>query len=306
MRPTLVLCATFGPRKPQEHKPIAAVGRVANGGSRSPFGPFTLSMMHLIVGTLLGDSFLVLKSPSTAVLGFAQAWFHKGYLLYLHDLVSSHGYCNPQVPEETSTKGRMDPDTGVRAPAGARYSFQCYASRFFGMLHSQWYVYSELLGKYKKVLYRPMVEQYFGWEVLAYWISDDGTSHCGGLVLCTDSFSVEDVDFLIQLFAKVLNIQATRWATRCGPRIHIPKRYMPLLREHVAPLMVPGMLYKLGMGPKPVKKKSFLFSDARLRLPGCPAPARRRSPCSSARLQWVHPSTKSLNAVITLLVIAEL
>jgi len=82
---------------------------------------------------------------------------------------------------------------------------------------------------------------------LAHWIMGDGSRDKSfGLVLCTDSFSIEDV-------VRLMNVLIVRYGIDCTiryngnyNRIYIRNKSMPLLRTIVSPYMHSSMLYKIG------------------------------------------------------------
>jgi hypothetical protein len=86
---------------------------------------------------------------------------------------------------------------------------------------------------------------------LAYWIMDDGSFNKsnGNLILCTDSFSKEDV-------LRLIHILKTKFHLSCGLinhnknknsyRIRINKSSIPLLRMLVKSHIISTMQYKLG------------------------------------------------------------
>ena len=62
-------------------------------------GPHNIDVISIIFGSLLGDGHgeKKLKGLGTRI-SFFQEGVHVGYLLYLHNLFSELGYCNPKVP----------------------------------------------------------------------------------------------------------------------------------------------------------------------------------------------------------------
>lgn len=81
---------------------------------------------------------------------------------------------------------------------------------------------------------------------LAHLIMGDGKKSRHGLILCTDSYIIQDIVKLIN----VLNIRyrlvcTLRYHTPTQPRIYISERSMPLLRTVVRPHMCSSMLYKI-------------------------------------------------------------
>jgi hypothetical protein len=86
---------------------------------------------------------------------------------------------------------------------------------------------------------------------LAHWFMGDGSYQPkGSLVLCTDSFSLQDVILL-------MNVLMVRYGLECSLihyhnrsniklyRIRIPKKSMYTLRNIVLPHIVPSMYYKI-------------------------------------------------------------
>ena len=87
---------------------------------------------------------------------------------------------------------------------------------------------------------------------LAHLIMGDGSVQRHGLILCTNSFSVQDV-------VRLMNVLITRYRLECSLRIitrpnkkieytiYIRQGSMPLLRTIVTPYFHPSMYYKLGL-----------------------------------------------------------
>lgn len=88
---------------------------------------------------------------------------------------------------------------------------------------------------------------------LAYWIMDDGSYNKikGCLILCTDSYSKEDVSRLISILKDKFNLS-------CGItkniqnekiyyRIRINKSPLSSLILSIKPYLIPSMYYKVGL-----------------------------------------------------------
>ena len=81
---------------------------------------------------------------------------------------------------------------------------------------------------------------------LAHVIMGDGKALRHGIVLCTDSYSLEDVVILMNVLLIKFRLDCTlRYHTQTQPRIYIKESSMPLLREIVMPHMCSSMLYKI-------------------------------------------------------------
>ena len=75
----------------------------------------------------------------------------------------------------------------------------------------------------------------------------DGVAKSHGIILCTDSYSVQDVVRLMNVLMIRYDLECTlRFHTPSQPRIYIRQRSMGLLRTIVTPHMDMSMLYKLG------------------------------------------------------------
>lgn len=81
---------------------------------------------------------------------------------------------------------------------------------------------------------------------LAHMIMGDGVNdHGDGLILCTDSYTLEDVVRLINVLIIRYNLECSLRRASNKYRIYIKKRSMPLLRSIVSPYMHNTMLYKI-------------------------------------------------------------
>jgi len=89
---------------------------------------------------------------------------------------------------------------------------------------------------------------------LAHWIMGDGSYQPGGsLVLCTDSFSLQDVIHLMNVLIVRYGLECslTHYHTRSNPKLHrIIIQSMDTLRSVVFPHMVPSMYYKIHAGSR--------------------------------------------------------
>lgn len=81
---------------------------------------------------------------------------------------------------------------------------------------------------------------------LAYWIMSDGAYEKGGLILCTDSYTLKDVCLLLGILHYKFGFNCTLRSTNNNQyRIYIRKESMQKLRDLVKPFIHPHFLYKL-------------------------------------------------------------
>jgi hypothetical protein len=127
--------------------------------------------------------------------------------------------------------------------------FATFTHPFFTDLFQLWY--HNVDGKNMKIVPANLAD-FFTSVTLAYWLSPDGTfvQSSGTVVLCTDSFSAEEVDFLRSILLEKFNIKSTRVSNGCGKeqyRIYIAKDSLSTLQNLVDPHMPPTMRYRAGL-----------------------------------------------------------
>lgn len=129
-------------------------------------------------------------------------------------------------------------------------------SRYLPELHfiwSQWYISNPTnKPKYIKVLPTTELNAYFNDYSLAYWFMNDGYWDNSGKVfmLCTDSFSKQEVSFLVNLLLEKFGIQATlrkritSTGLKCN-RIRISRKSTSKFIFLVQPHVISAYQYKL-------------------------------------------------------------
>jgi LAGLIDADG DNA endonuclease family len=81
---------------------------------------------------------------------------------------------------------------------------------------------------------------------LANWIMGDGSRNRYGLVLCTDSYTLENVILLINILIIKYDLNCNLREFRKNQfRIYIQEKSMNKLRLLVKPYMIESMLYKI-------------------------------------------------------------
>ena len=95
----------------------------------------------------------------------------------------------------------------------------------------------------------PNVEKFLTPLALAIWIMDDGGWAKPGVRIATYSFTLKEVEYLLNILIKKFNLSCTI------QKIHLPNKYsiyikkesIYKLRELVLPHMHKSMFYKLGL-----------------------------------------------------------
>ena len=185
----------------------------------------------IIIGIILSDGHLSLASRSkNAYLMFSQSLVKLAYLYFVFNLLNH--YCQ-SYPKLSIVKG--SDNIFYRLNIATR-SMPCI---------TEWHKY---FYENKRKVIKPSIYFYITPIALAHWIMGDGSYTGKGLLLCTDSFLIEEVVLLINVFIIKYSINCcVQYSTKKYPRIYIRKESMLKLRKIVLPHMHESMLYKLGL-----------------------------------------------------------
>ena len=193
-------------------------------------GPYQYGV---IIGLLLSDGWLIFasKTNKNARLGFKQSLSHPGYVWFVFNILSH--YCS-SYPRLT---------TGVRA--GKRYyglEFLTRSMPCMSVLHSLFY--PEGIKVIPQNIYNMLTP-----VALAHLIMGDGSALSHGLIICTNSYSLEDIVRLMNVLMIRYRLECTITLKRQNKKIeymiYISQSSMPSLLNIVSPYMHSSMLYKL-------------------------------------------------------------
>lgn len=196
-------------------------------------GKETEILFGLYLGDLHGE-----KSSQTANarLKFEQGINHKEYLDHLYELFKS--YCTenpPQICNQSPHKITGKSYTSTR--------FRTYSLPCFTKLHNLFYI-----DGIKKV---PLnIKSMFTEYSLAYLLADDGCFDKTNsiVIICTDSFSFEEVQLLANTLSDKWNLQCYIIKKNNNKyRIHIPRRSLEILQNLLKDIMPPMMRHKIGL-----------------------------------------------------------
>lgn len=198
-------------------------------------GPHNIEILSIFYGSLLGDSHAELRENGYGTrLSFSQEAHNKEYLLWLYNLISKLGYCNPNIP---TIQTRL----GLNGKIRYIIRFHTYTYYSLNWLKKAWYI--------NGIKHVPTdIATYLTPLALAIWIMDDGARVGKSLKLCTNSFSYADCNRLINILYELYNIKATVQSAGVLNQYHIYIwiESMNILRSLVRPYIVSSMLYKLG------------------------------------------------------------
>jgi ubiquinol-cytochrome c reductase cytochrome b subunit len=197
-------------------------------------GPHNKEIISIIFGTLLGDGNAEKRSKGIGTrINFYQEAIHVKYLLYLHKIISTLGYCNTKIPTITTRLGSKGKIRKI-----IRFSTWTYSS--FNWIHESWYD--------KNIKRLPeCLNQYLTPLALAIWIMDDGCKVGNSLKLSTNSFTFEECLILINILNDNFDLKASIQSAGKKDQyvVYILKESIDNLRNIVSPYIIPEMKYKL-------------------------------------------------------------
>jgi hypothetical protein len=189
--------------------------------------PFYYSV---IVGLILSDGWLVFAyiTNKNARLGFKQSLVNFGYFWFVFNLLSHYWSSYPHLVsglrEGTKTYGIEIFTRGL----------PCFTN-FYNLFY---------VNKVKVIpneiynLLDPIA--------LAHWIQEDGKIDRSGLILCIDSYTLQEVIILINVLIIRYELICSIHRSRPGQyRIYISKKSMVNLSSIILPYMHSSMLYKI-------------------------------------------------------------
>ncbi len=195
---------------------------------------------EMLIGVLLGDAFIGKTGLDKAFISFEQSKKKIEYVNYLYKLCKEAGF----ILDEIKTYSRID----------TRYS-KTNKSLYFRTKSLKEFKYlSDLfLNKEGKKVIPLNIADYLTLKSLAFWIMDDGQQEKkGGVTLCTDSFSIEEVQLLRKALQTNFNLVSSVHNKKGKnnnyyKRIYIFKNSLDEIKPALKEFMVDSMLYKINL-----------------------------------------------------------
>lgn len=179
----------------------------------------TSEQLELVVGTMLGDGYLV-KTTMGYALRINHSIKQKVYVDWKHnqlrDFVNS-------VPRQS----------------GNTYYFRTVTHPKFVELREQFY--KDRL----KVIPKSLIQELLNPFILAVWMMDDGSRDGRQIRINTQCFSSEEQVFLQNVLRAKLGITTTLNHDKQQLRLRVSAKSMDYLKKLVMPYFIPSMLYKL-------------------------------------------------------------
>jgi hypothetical protein len=196
---------------------------------------FSLSsdLKEILVGLILGDLFGRFRYGKARFI-FKQGIVHEAYLLHLYEIFKN--YC-PSAPVIAKSLPHYKTGKVYSSILFGTYTLPC-----FNELYNLFYVSG------KKAIPSTIGDLLTPLS-LSYWIADDGCWNKVNrhVILCTDSFSLEEVEVLIEVLNKKFNLKCYKCKSGNGYRIIIPAYSVPDLQNLLASHIPPMMRHKIGL-----------------------------------------------------------
>lgn len=197
------------------------------------------SLDEIIIGNILGDLYVNKRSNNAnSRLEFKQSIKNRIYIDHLYSLFEN--YCSSRPRIETIT---------LKSNPGKEYKSIRFHTLTLPCFNYYWDLFYRFDGnRYKKVVPENL-EYLLTPKGLAYWIMDDGTKMSGsnGLVLCTESFTLEEHQLIIQVLEDKFNLDCNIQETSKRNRIYIQSKSREKLLGLVKDYMLPHFYYKLNI-----------------------------------------------------------
>jgi len=133
---------------------------------------------------------------------FAMTLKSKEYATYLWKEIYNN------ICTSTPLRPWPNPNTG-KIPS--QYAFNSRSLRSLTILHNEWYVLNKETKKFIKIV--PLnINELLSPIGLAHWVMGDGfwSNHDKTIFICTDNFTLAEVDLLIQVLKDKFNLLATK------------------------------------------------------------------------------------------------
>lgn len=182
----------------------------------------------IFIGVLLSDAWLQCNAgKGNARLGLKQTLKNSPYLLDVFFKLSHYCPSYPRITNST-VKGKKHSALQINTRA-----MPCITE-----LYNMFYVDGVKI--VPKDLYNLLTP-----EALAHWIAGDGTRGTSGILLQTQSFTIKENVFIINVLMIKFQIKSSIHMQRNQPIIYIKSESMPILRKLVSPYLHSSMMYKI-------------------------------------------------------------
>lgn len=184
-------------------------------------------LQSLLVGIILSDAWLQINKAGNTRLAFKQSMDKLEYLFYIFNKLSHFCSTYPHLTK-TNLNGKIFYGIGF-----ATRSYPCFTE-----------LYQNFYNKGIKIVPSNLYE-ILTYEVLAHWICCDGTKTYNGITLQTQSFTVKEVVFIVNVLILKFNLKCSIHMQRGQPTIYISSKSMEKIQAYILPYICNSMRYKL-------------------------------------------------------------
>jgi hypothetical protein len=186
---------------------------------------------EVLIGLLLGDAHLETQNQGrTYRLKIEQSLKHQDYVQHLYEIFKPWVLTPPQ-PKERSCRGHTSWNCWFQTVSHGAFRF--YAHQF----------YVDGQRRVPRLVHRWLTPR-----ALSYWFMDDGSMksrQSKGVILNTQSYTLNDVQRLVDVLQKKFGLQAKPRKQKEGFQIYISGKSFETFRELVEPHLIDSMLYKM-------------------------------------------------------------
>lgn len=214
-----------------------------NNTDRNTELEFTNTALEIFNGSLLGDSSVTKYNRNTTPKRILNSKITSGhcieqkeYLLYLKNLLELEGIKMNYTENNNINRSIIE---GREVITYGRCDLSTRRSISFNKFRDKWYSEDNI-----KNVPRDIYE-HFSELSLAIWFMDDGSKNNCSYYLHTESFTIEDINFLQKLLYDKFNIKTSIHINRKKPLIYIKAESRELFTEIVRPYICESMKYKL-------------------------------------------------------------
>ena len=209
-------------------------------------GPHNKEILSIIIGGMLGDFWADKISGKTLPsirFQIEQSILNGGYIAFLAQVFYNNGYCSNDNPKLVKKHEGIDDKRTDKTVI--RHNFRLTLFTFTSLNWIYEGFYKELNGKKVKVVPK-WITEYLTPCALAHWVMQDGHRTSHGISLASNSFSYDDVVFLVQTLHQLYGLSASIHTFKEGTyTIYIGKKDFLVIRDLIKPYIVPEMEYKI-------------------------------------------------------------
>jgi ubiquinol-cytochrome c reductase cytochrome b subunit len=191
-------------------------------------------VQDIFIGILLGDAYAERRTQrGNTRIQFKQSIKHADYLYWIYFQLLFWGYVSPKIPVPRKTG-----DNKGNSHLFLKFNTKTMAS--LNMFHQMFYPNGV------KIVPKN-IAHYLTPRALAYWVMDDGGRAGAGFLIHTNSFTLYEVNLLINTLLNNFELKAHPRKKYSKWLIYIPASEMNCLRILVDTYIHSSMKYKLGL-----------------------------------------------------------